>query len=243
MSIKAITFDVGDTLLRLRLPRAEAFARVARQYGYDITPVQLEPLIPRMNAYLISLWGDDFSFEANETRAQAINIAKYEYLCELAGIDTNRTKIARAVQELYHQSDAWELFPGTIETLTALKDRGLKLAVISNWTLTLESILEGVGIREYFSQVIVSTVVHLYKPQPEIFHLVAKTWGLQPNECLHVGDNLRTDIDGALAAGFNAVLFAPDGAGAGTSTGTDAEKDRSAPTIAALPELLSLLDS
>jgi putative hydrolase of the HAD superfamily len=43
------------------------------------------------------------------------------------------------------------------------------------------------------------------KPRPEIFAAAVETLGVAPNEILHIGDNERTDVRGALAAGFRAV--------------------------------------
>ena len=43
------------------------------------------------------------------------------------------------------------------------------------------------------------------KPRPEIFGAAAAALGVAPHEILHVGDNERTDVHGALQAGFRAV--------------------------------------
>ena len=43
------------------------------------------------------------------------------------------------------------------------------------------------------------------KPRPEIFHTAVATLGVAPHEILHIGDNERTDVRGALDAGFRAI--------------------------------------
>jgi putative hydrolase of the HAD superfamily len=229
--IKAVTFDVGDTLIYPAISRADAFAKVACSYGHCIESAQVEPLVPRMNAYLAALTKRDSSFNADEVCAQAINIAKYEYLCEQLGITVNRTEVACGVQEVYQMPDSWQLFDGATETLAALEGRGFRLAVISNWTQNLEEILQALGLSRYFDEIIVSTVVHLYKPQPEIFHLAAQRLGVEPCECLHVGDSVHADINGATSAGFRPVLFCPTGI----------SRADPAPTITALSQLPSCL--
>jgi 2-haloalkanoic acid dehalogenase type II len=234
MTIKAITFDVGDTLIHPCISRAEAFVSVTPRHGYpDITQEQVEHWVPGMNAFLAQLIDNDISFNADETRAQAVNSAKYEYLCAQLGINTARSEIARDVQRVYNLPSAWQLFPGSAETLAALKDQGFKLAIISNWTKNLENIVQGLGIALYFEQITVSTVVCLYKPQTEIFHMTAESLGVKPHQCLHVGDSLKADVRGAKAAGFEAVLF----------DHTDTNQHEYAPTITTLPELLSLVAS
>jgi putative hydrolase of the HAD superfamily len=187
-----------------------------------------------MNSYLSALCDKDLSFNADETRAQAINTAKYQYLCGLLNIGAEQAEaqeIARAIQNVYNQPHSWRLFPGTIETLEALKERGIRLAIISNWTMNLEELLQALDLAHYFDAIIVSTVVHLYKPQPEIFHLTAKLLKVELSRCLHVGDSFKTDVQGALAAGFNAALFDPHSTSQHNFT----------PTITTLPQLIPLL--
>ena len=43
------------------------------------------------------------------------------------------------------------------------------------------------------------------KPRPEIFERAVETLGVAPSEILHIGDNERTDVRGALAAGLRAI--------------------------------------
>jgi HAD superfamily hydrolase (TIGR01549 family) len=235
LPLHAITFDVGDTLFYPGISRAEAVARVLHSYGYhNITLEHIKPLIPKMNEYLAALSNNDLSFNADEARAQAINIAKYQYLCQLLGIEADQAKtqeIACAIQEIYHQPHSWQLFPGTIETLETLKEQGLRLAIISNWTMNLEGLLQALNLAHFFDEIIVSTVVRLYKPQPEIFQLTTKRLKTEPNLCLHVGDSFKADVQGALAANFNAVLFDPN----------RTSRHGFTPTITTLPQLIPLL--
>ena len=43
------------------------------------------------------------------------------------------------------------------------------------------------------------------KPRAEIFQAAVAALGVSPSQILHIGDNERTDVRGALAAGFRAV--------------------------------------
>jgi len=43
------------------------------------------------------------------------------------------------------------------------------------------------------------------KPHQDLFHQTAQHFGVQPHEILHVGDNLMTDVQGAIQADCQAV--------------------------------------
>ncbi len=68
-----------------------------------------------------------------------------------------------------------------------------------------DRLLEKDAARAFFSATIYSMDVGHAKPRPEIFAAAVETLGVTPNEILHIGDNERTDVRGALAAGFRAV--------------------------------------
>ena len=73
------------------------------------------------------------------------------------------------------------------------------------------------------------------KPDPTIFHEAARRTGLPPSEILHVGDSWELDVEGALRAGFGAVLYRglwrlyPEGEPSGT--------DSQVPTLAGVPSI------
>jgi putative hydrolase of the HAD superfamily len=98
----------------------------------------------------------------------------------------------------------WSVFPDVQPCLDAL--RGRKLGVITNGVPDQQNKkLERVGIRDRFAQVICSTEVGVAKPDPEIFRLAAKRFGVEPKECIYVGDRLETDALAATKAGMKGV--------------------------------------
>ncbi len=62
-------------------------------------------------------------------------------------------------------------------------------------------------IRDYFGPVVASGVVGYTKPHPQIFHLALAELGVAANRALYVGDSVPHDVQGAAAAGVDAVLL------------------------------------
>lgn len=130
---------------------------------------------------------------------------------------------------------------GTLETLRELKARGYKLGIIAN-TVTETEIPDWMcrdGVADCFKTVILSSKVRLRKPDPAIYQLAARCIGSAPENCAYVGDNPVRDVEGAVNAGFGAMILFED---AGT-----ADREGKAPTvqpdyrIRSIPELLDLL--
>jgi putative hydrolase of the HAD superfamily len=90
-------------------------------------------------------------------------------------------------------------------TLAALRQRGLKLGVISNWDDRLRPLLKSLQIADQFDVIVVSCEVGASKPASAIFQAAVKQLGLPANSLLHVGDSFARDVLGARAAGLQGV--------------------------------------
>lgn len=88
-------------------------------------------------------------------------------------------------------------------------DRGrYRLGLVSNlWAFPVKHIFEENGLGAYFEHLIYSFEVGYRKPEPEIFLEAARRFGVEPHECLMIGDNLTADIKGALDVGMRAALI------------------------------------
>lgn len=107
----------------------------------------------------------------------------------------------------FRDAASWALFPDVEGTLAALEARGIALAIVSNWDSHLPGLLDGLGLSRRFATIAVSAIEETGKPDAEIFRRTCARLGLPAAECLHVGDSLREDYEGARAAGLAALLL------------------------------------
>lgn len=121
------------------------------------------------------------------------------------------------------------------KVLQKLKEDGARMVLVSNFYGNVETVLDEMGFSGMFETVVESAVVGIRKPDPRIFTLGVEALGLQPEECLVIGDSYDKDIEAAKKAGCRTVWIKGEG-------WTDDEPDgRCADTvIASLEELLSL---
>lgn len=98
-----------------------------------------------------------------------------------------------------------ELYPEARQVLESLKSRFI-IGAITNGNADVRHI----GVDHYFDFVLTSAESGVAKPDPGMFFLALKKAGVKAHECLHVGDNLETDIQGARACGIHAVWVKAD---------------------------------
>lgn len=95
------------------------------------------------------------------------------------------------------------------EVVIELHRRGYTLGLISN-VITSQEIpdwLDEDGLSSYFKSVVLSSVVGIRKPDPEIYLEAARRAGAEPRKCVYIGDNLQRDVTGTRNAGFGMVII------------------------------------
>jgi HAD superfamily hydrolase (TIGR01509 family) len=99
----------------------------------------------------------------------------------------------------------FDAYPDVAPTLSALRDRGVTVAICSNWDWCLDRHLTHNGLDGLLDVVVCSAIAGVRKPHPAIFELVLDRTGAEPTTTLFVGDNWHDDIAGAQAAGLTPV--------------------------------------
>jgi putative hydrolase of the HAD superfamily len=133
------------------------------------------------------------------------------------------------------------LRPDAVSTLTALKERGLATALVSDCTHELPAFLPGLPVAGLLDARVFSVELGVCKPDPAIYLAACEQLGVHPEECLYVGDGGSHELTGAEAVGMTAVrLAAPDLA---DHLVFDRDTDFTGPAVASLTDLLDFIDT
>lgn len=228
--IKAIFFDLDDTLLWDQKSVKEAFAATCRlaEERYAISADQLEEAVREAARNLYSSY-ETFPF------TQMIGINPFEGLWGNFLDDTEEFKKMKEIVPTYRK-DAWTLglsamgiddsefgvelaerFPQERRNLPFVYDEtfkildGLKgnyqLLLLTNGSPDLQNTKLAITpeLVPYFDHIVISGDFGRGKPDPSIFEHALSRMSLKKDEVIMVGDNLMTDILGANRAGIKTV--------------------------------------
>jgi putative hydrolase of the HAD superfamily len=196
-SVRAITFDVGGTLIQPWPSVGHVYAAVAACHGLNGIPVET------LNRQFVAAWKNlrDFNFTSSEWHS-LVN-QTFLGLTQVPVSDTFFSDLYRR----FAQADAWRIFDDVLPALEFLKSRGLKLGIISNWDERLRPMLRQLNLDSFFPTIVVSCEVGQCKPSAAIFRQAARKLDLRPSEILHIGDSPALDAAGATAAGLQSLLL------------------------------------
>jgi putative hydrolase of the HAD superfamily len=97
------------------------------------------------------------------------------------------------------------------DTLTALRERGLRLGIVTNGETEFQlKNIHALGLPELVDTILISEQERIKKPEPDIFLRAAERLGTTPSRCLFVGDHPVNDIDGAKRVGMRTAWFGHD---------------------------------
>ncbi len=188
--IRALLFDLDETLLD-RDASIRAF--LARQYARFAAELATVPFAQYQERFLLH---DEYGYVAKEL--------VYQRLVTEFGLALDS---ARLVEDFY--ADCWQsgiLFAGAIELLQAARQAGYGIAIVTNGSVrTQMPKITNTVLAHLVDQVLVSEAEGIRKPDAEIFHRAAHRLGVEPHECVMIGDNPQADIWGGLQAGMRTV--------------------------------------
>lgn len=209
VNIQAVLFDLDNTLTHRDLT-AQAYSRyLAEYYASAFAQVEPEKIIEIVRRI------DNGGYPKKEllTHGSIGASAAYALLQELSWL--NPPSIDELAQFWFSQFGRCAVeMPDAKQVLEQLKSQGYQLAIVSNGGHdTRLNTIRGLGIADYFEEIISSGLVGFNKPQPEIFQITAQRLGVLPEHCLYIGDHPINDIQGAKNAGMHALWmqgFHPD---------------------------------
>lgn len=209
--IKAVFLDMYGTLAGFEPSRFEVQSQACAEFGIELTPegvlkgyAAADEYMSAQNAVRPLRLLDDAErarfFGEYEKRVLSGDGA--EVATELA------MKIWDRIREIPY---GLALYADAVPALRLLRSSGLTLGMISNIDRDGAELAESLGLSDHLGFTVTSTEVGAEKPDPRIFEAALAKAGATPSEAVHVGDQISSDIEGALGAGITPVLIDRDG--------------------------------
>ena len=211
--IRAVLFDVYGTIAgwspsRYQLQR---MACAAFGLGDAVTP---EGILKEYAA------ADAFMTAENAARPLRLRDRKgrdeffgeYERLVlKGCGIDVDADLALRIFNRLTNAPSSLAPFDDVIPTLVELRGRGLILGLISNMNMSGAGLLSDLGLSNHVDFAVTSLEIRVEKPHPLAFQTALSRAGVEASEAMMVGDQPRSDIEGAAHVGIAPILIDRDG--------------------------------
>ncbi len=186
--IRTIVFDMGGVLIRFD---REFFIRRLGIHAEDETIL--------MNEVFCSLeWARMDRGSITESEAVKSICARLPERLHLAA-EQLTTMWERPILEI----------DGMYDLVKELKTRGYKVLLLSNASVRQHEYWPRIPASELFDGKLISSDVHLVKPQPEIYRLLCETFHVLPEECFFIDDSPQ-NIEGAYEIGIQGAVFHGD---------------------------------
>jgi putative hydrolase of the HAD superfamily len=129
-------------------------------------------------------------------------------VCQAAGVSYLAERVPKAIafrREVLGQS--LDPRPDTVPTLTALRDLGFRIGLLSDCTWEIPECWPQTPMAPLVDAAVFSCTAKLKKPDPRIYALICEKLAVEPPQCLYVGDGGSDELAGARAAGMDAALI------------------------------------
>ena len=237
---RAVLLDAFGTLISLDAPAPLLRALLGRRLGLVLSERQAAAAVAAEVAYYrthMQQGADARSLAALHDRCAAVLRDALPPSAELAAATP---EVMRSILLDMLRFRVFAEVPGV---LARLRGAGLRLVVASNWDVSLNEVLDRLGLAGLVDGVVSSAAVGAAKPDPRLLEAALALAGVAPAQAVHVGDSLAEDVGAAQAAGVAAVLLVREPAAPQTGGGgaVPAGRPAAVPVIGSLQELPALI--
>ncbi|MFC2060658.1 HAD family hydrolase [Chloroflexota bacterium] len=205
--IKAVFFDLYQTLIGYDPPREQLQAKVLKDFGIEVALESIRHAIVVADEFIYQEHAR-LSLGKRSPEEKMILYTQYQrILLKEAGVEASEKLVAGVLSKMQRFNPKLVLFDDVVPALTQLKERGLILGLISNVDRDITPDCDELGLSPLLQVVVTSQDTGFNKPQPEIFREALKRVGVEASEAIYVGDQYQIDVVGARQAGMEGVLL------------------------------------
>lgn len=203
---RAVFFDLDDTILSFSASADECWETICSRHVGRLPGLDVPSLRRAIEDARDWYWGDDERSRAGRLDMGMARRRVVAHAFEALGLDAEDVATEMAEQFTREREERVHLFPGALETLVALRERGVPLALLTNGSTRFQRAkIDRFELEPQFEIILVEEEFGVGKPDVRVFRRALEHLGVAPAETWMVGDNLRADIAPAVALGLHAV--------------------------------------
>jgi HAD superfamily hydrolase (TIGR01549 family) len=209
MPIKAVLFDMFDTLMLIEKNHEFYSPSLLRMYNY-LNKNSIDVPFDKFNAVYIEVRDGLYAKADLNWEEPHFNVRVAETLQKLGfNYTVSSPLVAAATNEFCEEFMKFVFIDANAEAVLKGLHGKYKLGIISNFAIPecVIKLLKTSRIYELFDVVVVSGAVNKRKPSPEIFEGALKMLGVSASEAVFVGDTIDADVEGPKAVGMKVVYI------------------------------------
>ena len=200
MAPRAILLDALGTLLAIEDPAPRLTALLRERHAIEVTPADAGLALRAEMRY----YREHCIAAADDERLHELRLACAQIVAgELGGAAAELAP--ESLLPTLLDSLHFAPFPEVPRVLDRWRAAGAALVGASNWDVSLHAVLRDTGLRERLDGVVTSAEVGAAKPAGELFAAALSLAGVPARQAVHIGDSLSEDVEGARAAGIEAI--------------------------------------
>ncbi len=208
--IKAVLFDMGNTLLEFETQPWLILAERALRSVYDL--LLTGPHAKDLPAFVAFHRRHGEIVRAEEQREPGREVplaSSLPRLIDELGLVKERSRLSDLLLRHYEPVVAQvSIYPDAMPTLIRLRSDGIRIGLVSNTLWPKEFHLRDLAryeILHLFDSMVFSSEIGYQKPHPRIFNRCLEELGVRASEAVFVGDRPRADIAGAQSVGMRGI--------------------------------------
>ena len=206
MTLRAVFFDAGETLVHPAPSFPELFAAIVTREGHPRETGQIVDGLSMVSEEFARAARENELWTTSPDRSRRFWLRVYDLFLEALDIPGGNG----LPETLYHGFTTlqnYTAFDDVRPTLERLREQGYVLGVISNFEPWLEDLLVHLSLVDLLPVRVISGIEGVEKPDPSIFKLALERSGLSAHEVAYVGDIPDFDVVPAAALGMFPVLI------------------------------------
>jgi putative hydrolase of the HAD superfamily len=194
VAVRAVVFDLWNTLASWPDELSREFRR------------RWSTRIGRSLDEIDAAWYASGAYELRESGPIAVALRS---VCSALDAEADVDELVRWRVDLAREAVVPD--DGVVETLSELRKRGLRVGLISNCTEDVALVWAESRFAPLFDVAVLSATAGCMKPDRQIYERACAELGVEPAECLFVGDGANDELRGAQDVGMTPVLIHPEG--------------------------------
>ncbi|WP_417847396.1 HAD-IA family hydrolase [Thalassoglobus sp.] len=193
---KCVAFDAVGTLIHATPSVVEAYWSVGQKYGSELSRDVVKKRFGKI-------------FSSRQLSLQTDEQSEYEFwkavVKDVLGPVPDSDECFNELYNHFGKPEAWRVDSEAEETIQALIELGIDVAIASNFDKRLNSVMDGHAALKGISYRVISSEIGWRKPSRQFYKLLSEKVHCHSHQMLMIGDDFKNDVAAARNAGLDAI--------------------------------------